>query len=124
MKSAIVILSDPKQGTEEALGRLFNALATAYDFKTAGDDVKVFFHGTGTRWVSELVKPDHPAHALYEAVKDKVQGVSCGCAEVFGSSADAKKNGFSLITDNKVPGTSGLPSLRQLSLDGYNVLSF
>jgi len=27
MKAAIMILSDPKAGSEEALGRLFNALA-------------------------------------------------------------------------------------------------
>ena len=33
MKSAIVILSDPKSGSEESLGRVFNALAAAYDFK-------------------------------------------------------------------------------------------
>jgi len=33
MKAAIVILSDPKSAAEEALGRLFNALVAAYDFK-------------------------------------------------------------------------------------------
>lgn len=33
MKTAIVVLSDPKSNTEEALGRVFNALAAAYDFK-------------------------------------------------------------------------------------------
>lgn len=27
MKTAIIILSDPKNGSEEALGRVFNALA-------------------------------------------------------------------------------------------------
>lgn len=32
-KAAIVVLADPKSGSEEALGRLFNALAAAYDFK-------------------------------------------------------------------------------------------
>ena len=31
-KTAIVVLSDPNGG-EEALGRVFNALAAAYDFK-------------------------------------------------------------------------------------------
>jgi hypothetical protein len=32
-KAAIVVLADPKSGSEESLGRLFNALAAAYDFK-------------------------------------------------------------------------------------------
>jgi hypothetical protein len=31
MKAAIVVLADPKPGTEEAFGRVFNALSTAYD---------------------------------------------------------------------------------------------
>ncbi|WP_394678583.1 hypothetical protein [uncultured Sphingobacterium sp.] len=48
-KTAIIILSDPKAGSEEALGRVFNALASAYEFKHAGEDVKIIFQGTGIR---------------------------------------------------------------------------
>ena len=48
-KTAIVVLSDPQAG-EEALGRLFNALAATYDFKQKGHDVQLLFQGTGTRW--------------------------------------------------------------------------
>ncbi|MGI9458268.1 MAG: hypothetical protein ACR2NU_17020, partial [Aeoliella sp.] len=67
LKATIVVLSDPKSGSqEEALGRVFNALAAAYDFKQRGDDVSVQFQGAGTRWIGELSKEDHPAHALYK----------------------------------------------------------
>jgi len=124
MKTAIIILSDPKSGSEEALGRVFNALAAAYDFKQRGDEVTVRFQGTGTRWIGELGKADHPAHDLFEAVKDKVAGVSCGCADVFGANEEAEKSGFELIKDNPIPGTSGLASLRNLAADGYAVLTF
>ena len=55
MKTAIVVLSDPSGG-EEALGRVFNALAAAYDFRQRGHAVEVLFQGTGTRWVSALQK--------------------------------------------------------------------
>ena len=81
MKNAIIVLSDPKSGSEEALGRVFNALSAAYDYKQAGDDVEIMFQGAGTRWVDELSKADHPAHELFKEVKDTVAGVSCGCAE-------------------------------------------
>jgi len=37
-----------------ALGRLFNALSTAYEFKQAGEPVTVLFLGTGTRWSKPL----------------------------------------------------------------------
>jgi hypothetical protein len=124
VKAAIVIFSDPKSGTEEALGRLFNALASAYDFKQNGDDVTLLFQGAGTRWIGEVSKVEHPAHDLFEAIKDTVAGVSCGCADVFGATEDAVKSGFDLIKDNAVPGTTGLPSLRNLIADGYQVLTF
>jgi hypothetical protein len=124
MKAAILVLSDPKSGSEEALGRVFNALATAYDFKQRGDDVTVLFHGAGTRWIGDLGDSGHPAHGLFEEVKDTVAGVSCGCADVFGGSEAAVKSGFDLIKGNPVPGTSGLPSLRNLAAEGYTVMTF
>ncbi len=124
MKTAIIILSDPKSGSEEALGRVFNALAAAYDFKQKGEEVTVLFQGAGTRWPSELIKDDHAAHDLYEAVRDKVAGVSCACSEVFGATADAERAGLDLIKGNPVPGTSELPSLQKLMREGYTVLTF
>jgi len=124
MKAAIIILSDPKTATEEALGRVFNALAAAYDFKQQGDEVTVLFQGAGSRWIAELSKSDHPVHALFDRVKDTVAGVSCGCAEVFGATEEVEKSAFEFVKDNAVPGTAGLPSLRKLASEGYTILSF
>ena len=124
MKAAIIVLSDPKSGSEESLGRLFNALASAYDFKRQGDEVTLLFQGTGTRWIGQLDKADHPAHDLFQEVKDTLVGVSCGCADVFGARDEVEKSGYDLIKDNPVPGTSGLPSLRKLLNDGYTILTF
>jgi len=124
MKAAILILSDPNHGKEEALGRVFNALATAFDFKQRGAEVAVLFNGTGTRWIAELKNPEHPVYELFEAVKDTVAGVSCGCADVFGAAEEVDKSGFDYLTDNPVPGTRGLPSLHQLTSEGYSILTF
>jgi len=123
MKVAIIVLSDPNSG-EDALGRVFNALAAAYDFQQQGDEVSVLFQGAGTRWIAELNKSDHPVHELFDAVKDTVAGVSCGCAEVFGATEDVEKSGFDFIRDNAVPGTKGLPSLRTLAVEGNTILTF
>ena len=124
MKTAIVIFSDPKNGSEEALGRVFNGLAAAYDFKQAGDEVSIRFQGAGTRWLGELSKQDHVAHDLFEAVKDQVAGVSCGCADVFGGTEEAEQSGFDLIKENPVPGTRGMASLRKLAAEGSTILTF
>ena len=120
MKTAIIILSDPKNESEESLGRVFNGLAAAYDFQSAGEEVSILFQGAGTRWPAVLQKEDHPVHELFKAVRDKIQCVSCACADVFG----ADTSGFDLIKDNKVPKTTGLPSLSKLQGQGYNVLTF
>jgi len=119
-KTAIVILSDPRASHDEALGRVFNALAAAYDFKNEGEEVKIIFQGTGTRWPEQLDKPAHPVNALFLAVKDTIEGVSSGCATVFGADA----SGYDLVADNKVPGTAGLPSFLKLRKEGYSVLIF
>ena len=124
MKAAIIVFSDPKAGTEEALGRVFNALAAAYDFKHNNQEVSIIFQGTGTRWLRELQKEDHPAHELFEAVRDKIAGVSCGCADVFDDSEEIEESGYALITDNAVPNTTGLPSFSKLLSDGYTIITF
>ena len=67
MKTAVVVLSDPRNG-DEALGRVFNALAVAYDLKQRKQHVEVLFQGAGTRWAAQLTSADHPVHGLYQAV--------------------------------------------------------
>lgn len=124
MKTAIVILSDPKPGTEESLGRVFNALAAAFDIKQAGEEVRIVFQGAGTRWITELSRKGHPAYELFQAVVDTVAGVSCGCADVFGAADDVTKQGLELITRNPVPGTRGLASYYQLQKEGFQIINF
>jgi len=124
MKVTIIILSDPKNGSDEALGRVFNGLAAAYDFKQAGDETSIVFQGAGTRWIGELNQKEHPAHDLFEAIKDQVAGVSCGCADVFGATEDVEKSGLDLIKENPVPGTRGLASLRKFAAEGSTILTF
>jgi len=124
MKTAIIILSDPKTGGDEALGRVFNGLAAAFDIKQAGEEVSILFQGAGVRWVAELTRADHPAYELYQAVSDTVAGASCGCADVFGAADDVAKQGLDLIKDNPVPGTNGIASYLQLQRDGYQILNF
>ena len=120
--TTLIVLSDPAGG-EEALGRVFNALAAAYDFKRSHRPVQLVFQGTGTRWPTVLANPEHPAHGLYEAVADTVAGASAGCAVVFHAAEDVRRAGLASINDNPVPGTVGLPSLVEYLSDGP-VLTF
>ncbi len=124
MKTAIIIMSDPKGGSEEALGRVFNALALASESKQKGDEVAVVFNGAGTRWPAELSKLSHPAHALYQSVREVVQGASCGCADVFGAKEGIESCGLPLKNDYALAGTSGLLSLRRYVAEGWHTVVF
>ncbi|MEW8507145.1 MAG: hypothetical protein AB2598_10605 [Candidatus Thiodiazotropha sp.] len=123
MKAAILIHSDPKAG-EEALGRVFNGLAVAHNFKQRGDEVQVLFLGTGTRWIAELSKPDNPVHGLFNLVKNQVTGVSQACSDVFGAADEVQASEFAFLNDNPIPGTAGLPSVARLMEEGFNVLIY
>lgn len=124
MKTAIIIVSDPKSGSEEALGRVFNALALAAECKENGDEVAVVFNGTGTRWPAELSQVSHPARALYDSVRDVVHGASGGYAEVFGAADGVRSCGVPLVDDHRLAGTRGLLSLRRYLADGWRTMVF
>ena len=122
--TAVVVFSDPRSGSDEALGRLFNALFIAYELKQKNQEVAVIFQGTGVRWVSEIVKPDHPANSLYQAVSDKIVGACGGCADVFGASEDVEQTDVPLVREFDIPGTSGIIDLSKYLSDGYSLLTF
>ena len=123
MKAAIVVLADPTGG-DDALGRVFNALAAAKDFEERGDDVSVLFQGSGTRWPAVLADETHPAYSLYAALQGSIVGASDACATVFAARDGVTDAGLELIDENHIDGVGGLPSLARLSANGYAVPTF
>ena len=123
MKLALIILSDPKAG-DEALGRVFNALAIAQEGLQQGDQVEIVFNGAGTRWPEELAKISHPANGLYNIVRPAVKGVSCGCAAVFGATKGVEACGVPLLKEKALAGTPGISNLRRYVADGWHTLIF
>jgi hypothetical protein len=123
-KIAIVIMSDPKNGSEESTGRALNALALAHECKRAGDEVALLFKGAGTRWPERLSRLDHPANARYNDVRDTVRGASRACAVHFGAADGVVAAGVDLISDAPLPGTPGLLGLRPYLGDGWETVIF
>ncbi len=123
-KTAIVLFSDPASGTEEAAGRAFNALVLAGSLKERGADVVLILQGTGVRWASELVKPDHPFHGAFKAVEDKLLGACAACANAFGAKDAVEAAGIPLVAQKEIPGTAGVVDLSQYIADGYRLVLF
>jgi hypothetical protein len=123
MQLAVIILADPANGSE-ATARLLNALALADEGKREGDTVEIAFAGGGTRWVSELANPLHPAYERYQGLRDLVRGVSRSCAVRHQVAASAETAGLALIGDNAVAGTPGVLSLRRYYAADWKVALF
>ena len=123
MKTVIVVFSDPKSGSDEALGRMFNALFLTLELKEKKQDVTLIFQGAGTRWIAEASKSDHPTHAIYAAVKDKIL-VCGGCADVFGATAQAESAGARLVRDKQIPGTPGVLDLSRYLDENARLITF
>lgn len=122
-KTAVVVFSDPRAGGEEALGRLFNAMFLVLELKEKDQEVALIFQGAGTRWPGELIQPGHPAHALYQAVADRVAGICGGCADVFGATDSAAATGHALVRERAIPGTAGILDLSRYLDDGYRLIA-
>lgn len=123
MKTVIVVFADPKSGSDEALGRMFNALFLTLELKEKKQDVTLIFQGAGTRWIAEASKSEHPTHAIYAAVKDKVL-VCGGCADVFGATAQAESAGARLVRDKQIPGTPGVLDLSRYLDENARLITF
>lgn len=124
MKTAIVILTDPKSASQEALTRMLNALGMASECKQAGDELEIVFAGTGTRWPAELSQLGHPGNPWYEALREHVVGASRGCAVRNGATEGLEKAGVPLLGDNPLEGTPGILSIRRYYAEGWNVALF
>ncbi len=124
MKTAIVILTDPKAASQEALTRMLNALAMADECRRAGDKLEIAFAGTGTRWPAVLSQLSHPANVIYDRVREFVVGASRSCAMRNEAVEGLEAAGVELISDNAVEGTPGVLSLRRYLAEGWNVVTF
>ncbi|HEX6346824.1 hypothetical protein [Umezawaea sp.] len=123
-KTAVVVLSDPSTGTDEALGRVVNALAAAREFAQGGEAL-VLFQGAGTRWPAVPADPAHPAHELHTAMRQQVATVaSGGCATAFGATGGVEAEDVKQVSQNQAPGTAGVASIGELVRSGYHVLTF
>lgn len=117
LKVAIFVLADIESHGD--LGRVVNALVAVKELKEAGDDVALVFDGAGTRWLGELVKTGHPAHLLFQAVREKVTGACRFCADAFNVEEEIRQQGVVLLED-----FDQHPSLRTYLSEGYQVITF
>ncbi|MCI1279172.1 MAG: hypothetical protein LKG23_09340 [Nitrospira sp.] len=83
--------------------------------------MQLIFDGAGPKWIPEFAKPDHMAHGLYAAVKDRISGACEFCAGAFGVKEAVVSCGVTLAGEH-----DGHPSFKKLVSQGipdHDVLS-
>ena len=118
-KFAVILHAEP--GTHDALGRALHALLYSQELFENGFEVKLIFDGGGTRWVQEMLQPDHKLHALFSSRHQEgvVGGVCDFCIDAFDGDMEVVRNqGLKLVSDYQ-----GHPSVAQLAKDGFQIVT-
>ncbi|WP_430867668.1 sulfur reduction protein DsrE [Demequina aurantiaca] len=111
-----VVIYEPITGDS---ARVYRALKTALEFKTAGDDVVVQFDGSGAETLAAISNPENPMNALAVALADNITGACGFCAKSHKVESEIADAGFTLLADD-----NGEASTRKLMLEGYQILTY
>lgn len=117
MKIAIIVFADTESHAD--LGRVVNAMMTAREAQEYGDEIRFIFDGAGTRWIGELVNPEHGSHRLFVSIRDQITGACQYCAKAFGATEAVQAAGVPLLDEYRQH-----PSIRALTHDGFQILIF
>ncbi len=116
-KTALIVFAGAESHAD--LGRVFNAIETAREYKEDGEEVQIIFDGAGTEWIPVLEDPEHKAHEPYASVKDVIAGACAFCAKSFGVYDDIAETDVNFLSEFE-----GHPSIKTLIDDGYTVVTF
>ena len=116
-KTALIVLAGTDSHAD--LGRVFNAIETAREYKEEGEEVQIIFDGAGTEWIPKLEDPEHDAHGPYASVKDVITGACQFCAKSFGVYDQIEETDVELLSEFE-----GHPSIKSLVDEGYQVITF
>lgn len=98
-----------------------HVLLTALDMQVRGHEGGIVVEGAATKLLSELPKPDHALHQLWEKVKSAnlVEGVCKACSQKMGTLQAAQEQGLTLLDE-----MNGHPSMAAYQEQGYTIITF
>lgn len=123
-KYAIVVMSEHGDGNPGGQGRMIHALSAAREFRDAGDQVSIWFHGVGVTWLSAFDARYDAFTRNYGGLFDDVRGLIGGACEFctakrFGAAESAERLGVPLA------GSGGdHHTVATLAREGWQVLTF
>jgi hypothetical protein len=97
----IVVMSPPGEASPGDQGRMVHAMTLARDLRAAGQQVSVYFHGVGARWLAAMADRNDPFTRHYGPLFDQIRDVAAGCefcvTNRFGAAEGASRLGVRLV---------------------------
>ncbi len=123
-KYAIVVTSEHSEGNPGGQGRMVHALSAAKEFKEAGEEVTLWFHGVGVTWLAafEARYDQFTRHygGLFDELRDSIGGACDFCAKKrFGVAESAERLGVPAVG-----GEGQHHTIATLVRDGWKVFTF
>jgi hypothetical protein len=123
-KYAIVVMSEHGEGNPGGQGRMVHALTAAREFRDAGEEVSIWFHGVGVSWLAAFdARYDAFTRnygGLFDDVRDLMGGTCSFCTtKRFGSAESAERLGVPVVGPDGEHHT-----VAALVRDGWQVLTF
>ena len=121
---AVVVMSEHSEGNPGGQGRMIHALSAVKEFKDAGTEVSLWFHGIGVTWLAAF-DARYDAFTrhygpLFDEIKDTIGGACDFCTNKrFGVAESAGRLGVSTVG-----GDGQHHTVASLALDGWQVLTF
>jgi hypothetical protein len=117
--SKIIIEVSTGVGAPEDEWRIRMALKEAQRLKVSGRDVRLIFDGAGTRWLPELVRPDHELYEKFATLRESAPAACKYCASNFGVEKAVRNAGILLLDDYH-----SNSKLNDLISQKYQILTF
>lgn len=123
-KYALVVMSETGEDHPGGQGRMLHALQAASEFRSAGVDVCLWFHGIGVEWLAVFeARSDRFAEVygpLFDSLRDVVGGACEFCAaKRFKVDGSATALGVPLVG-----GANEHHTIAHLVADGYEVVVY
>jgi hypothetical protein len=97
----IVVMSPPGEANPGDQGRMVHAMTLARDLRAAGQQVGVYFHGVGVRWLAGMANRNDPFTRHYGSLFDQIADLSVACqfcaTNRFGAAESAGQLGVGLV---------------------------
>jgi hypothetical protein len=123
-KYAVVVMSEHSEGNPGGQGRMVHALGAVREFKAAGEEVTLWFHGIGVTWLAAFdARYDQFTRnygPLFDEVHDVIGGACDFCVRRrFGVAESAERLGVPVVG-----GEGEHHTVAALVREGWQVVSF